>query len=199
MTFANRSVADEWWRVISESSSGPYFQRQNAQFYSYNHEELNILHFFIDDHFKSISDRFLGRVFMTLIDDKVGRNLPVIPNQDVVDHCNGDWFYIRSKSNPSLYWFLFDDRVGVSETNPTKFRVKRRNLDSKAIMIGSDAVMFQADAPTSDCIRILGGSELVHRSACFISEFMFDDLEKEVFGIKWDGGGLTYDAERKDA
>ncbi|KAF9052076.1 hypothetical protein BJ165DRAFT_1340354 [Panaeolus papilionaceus] len=95
MVFANRSVADEWWRAISESNLATHIRRINAQYYLHHYPDYNLLHFFVDEPFKPISDQFRGRLFMTLFDDRAGgpgnRYLPIIPNQDYTDHCSGNW------------------------------------------------------------------------------------------------------------
>ncbi|KAF9052072.1 hypothetical protein BJ165DRAFT_930290 [Panaeolus papilionaceus] len=102
LVFPSRGVADEWWRAISESDCAPHFQRLNAQFYSNNPQERDIQGFFWQERFKSISGQFRGRMFMTLVDDRMGRNLPIIPNLDYADHCSGNWF-VRVEVYPRRY------------------------------------------------------------------------------------------------
>ncbi|KAF9052071.1 hypothetical protein BJ165DRAFT_1365769 [Panaeolus papilionaceus] len=196
MVFPNRSVADEWWRAISGSDCAPHFQRLNSQFYSRNPEERNILGFFTNERFKSISGPFRGKMFMTLLDDRSGRNLPIIPNQECVDHCSGNWFYIRSKSNPSLYWYLLNGRIRISSTltQRTQFQIRGRDLTTGTIMIGSDSVTFQ---PNGDSFVYVDESGSLVESG-IVHNFRFDDLEKGSFWIQPDHG-LRFDLHREPA
>ncbi|KAK7447413.1 hypothetical protein VKT23_014122 [Stygiomarasmius scandens] len=90
LTFANRTVADEWWRAISTLSPA-YVKRVGPQFYTHDAGRWNVLEFFTHDRFKSISGAFRGLMFITLMHDRGGRELSIIPPQEITDHISGKW------------------------------------------------------------------------------------------------------------
>lgn len=96
MVFSSRSVADEWWRAISESDNATSFQRINAQFYTHNPNVRNMYEFFYSPYFKDINGAFRGKLFLTLLADRGGRDLSIIPNQEYTDHISGNWYVIHN-------------------------------------------------------------------------------------------------------
>ncbi|KAG1721755.1 hypothetical protein EDB19DRAFT_1917117 [Suillus lakei] len=164
IVFASRAVADEWWRVVSTS---PRFsdsvRRVTPQFFT--HDQANITESIQQD---QVAARFIGKMFFTLLGDKDGRQLSIIPSFDFTDHVSGNCFFIRSKSSPNEYWFVphttlhtagtapitasclsspnnnpnFEPQsVYVSRTERTRFRVQLTGRDTAGtIMIGSDEI-----------------------------------------------------------
>ena len=90
MAFASREVADEWWRTISTLPS-PYLshvQRFSPHFYTYNPDGINIP----DKFFEWPGARpFLNKMFFTLLKDRGGRHLSVVPPVELTDHISGKW------------------------------------------------------------------------------------------------------------
>ncbi|KAG2036180.1 hypothetical protein BDR03DRAFT_1000610 [Suillus americanus] len=147
ITFASRSVADEWWRAVSTSSVVSFtdsIQRVNAQFYTHNVNQANAANSLTTT---GVATQFLGDVFFTLLNDLGGRGLSIIPSLDhFADHISGDSFFIRSKVSPYKYWYCpqssdAPDGVYVSHTERTRFRVSRTDSGTAGtIMIGSDEI-----------------------------------------------------------
>ncbi|EAU81031.1 hypothetical protein CC1G_10150 [Coprinopsis cinerea okayama7 len=150
LIFANRATADEWWRAISEApantSIAKSITRVTPQYYTHDVNIWNIWNFFADGNIKSISERFRGRLFIVLENDRGGRGITVIPPVPIVDHVSGNWFYIRSKTAPHLFWYYDERRSSIyaSKEKRTRFKISIRNPSSQtpknAIMINTDDV-----------------------------------------------------------
>ncbi|CCX07192.1 hypothetical protein FPQ18DRAFT_323469 [Pyronema domesticum] len=156
ITFASRSVADEWWRAVQDSVTSSYkkfadAKRVTPQFYTHKPGVGNLYQTVTDP---QCAPRFLGKVFFTLLNDHDGRNFNIAPPIDITDHISGKTYYIRSKHEPSKYWYLGSQCltegskpsqvVQLSSTVRTRFRIKIRVADGSSqdgkIMIGSDDI-----------------------------------------------------------
>lgn len=95
MAFANRDTADEWWRAMSESPipEAHTLQRISPQLYTHDTDWFNMIEFFTDENMKAISEQFIGRLFLTLDNDKDGpkRGLSALPPLAITDHISGNW------------------------------------------------------------------------------------------------------------
>lgn len=89
--FASRSVADEWWRAVSTSSNAAYsstVRRVTPQFYLHDPNQANIALSITN---ATVAADFLNSVFFTLLPDRDGRSLNVIPSVDFTDNISGNW------------------------------------------------------------------------------------------------------------
>ncbi|KAI5803451.1 hypothetical protein DFH27DRAFT_610500 [Peziza echinospora] len=164
--FSTRTVADEWWRTLQDKvSEGKHtfstIQRVTPQFYLHdpgtraNNYAGNSISTTLTHH--DGTPEFMGKIIFS---PQGGRRwtgaMDVIPIQDITDHISGNFFFIRSKHNPSLFWHYSPSDGGsikASSTERTKFRISIRprgigsakhpstglNYDGK-IMTGSDNV-----------------------------------------------------------
>ncbi|GLB45465.1 hypothetical protein LshimejAT787_2300250 [Lyophyllum shimeji] len=153
ITFATRDVADTWWRLVTDSVVGGYarfksVQRVTSQFYTHNPGEGNIPDTITDP---KVAQSLRGKIFFTLLNDRDGRILSVIPVQNWVDRSSGDRFYIRSSSDPSLYWYYNGSRVVASRDRRTRFTVTiaDRKRAPGTIMIGDDEVFISVGSSTN--------------------------------------------------
>jgi hypothetical protein len=92
LIFGDRTIADEWWRAMSTlpfTSEG--VKRIAPQFYTHDVSKCNLYEFFSNRNFKPVSDKFRGKMFTVLENDKSGRGISIIPPQDVTDHISGNW------------------------------------------------------------------------------------------------------------
>ncbi|KAG2106561.1 uncharacterized protein F5147DRAFT_653806 [Suillus discolor] len=145
ITFANRAVADEWWRAVSTSTTGfaNGIQRVDAQFYTH---ETHLAHTPDSLTTAGVATQFLGKVFFTLLNDlnMNHRGLNIIPPLDhFVDHISGNSFFIRSKVTPYDYWYRPQscNAVYVSRTERTRFTISRTDRGTAGtVMIGSDKI-----------------------------------------------------------
>jgi len=151
IVFSSRAISDEWWRDVAASSSrfSASIRRVNAQFYTHNPDLAVISNSITDD---PTLTKYLGKIFFTLIDDTGGRQLPVLPVINIKDSISGNFFFIRSKSDPSEYWYCPPSSSGnvtpntsvyVSRTERTRFRVRLASEGTNykgTIMIGSDEI-----------------------------------------------------------
>jgi hypothetical protein len=94
MIFASRSVADEWWRSVSKGGHGALansVSRITPQFYNHIPDQFDIRNFFTDQKVNAISNPFRGKVFFSLLNNRGGRTMDIVPTQPVTDHVNGGW------------------------------------------------------------------------------------------------------------
>lgn len=90
IVFTSSAVADEWWRAVSAATTTPFptsVQRVTPQFYTHNAATANISTSITTT---GVATQFLGQVFFTLLNDRDGRILSIIPEQDVTDTVNGN-------------------------------------------------------------------------------------------------------------
>uniref|UniRef100_A0A0W0G4L6 Uncharacterized protein n=1 Tax=Moniliophthora roreri TaxID=221103 RepID=A0A0W0G4L6_MONRR len=129
MAFADSATA-EWWRAISGANNSPLadIRRINPwQTYIYNAVMFNILNFYP----RTFVVALFSLCRMITVD--------IILNQTVTDLVNGNWFYVRSKVDTTMYCH-HTGRVAVSKSSRTMFRAAVKNILAKTIMIGSDSV-----------------------------------------------------------
>jgi len=172
ITFASRAVADEWWRAVSTSTNTKYsdsIRRVTPHFYTHDTNQANASKSITD---AQVASKFLGKMFFTLLPDRDGRALSVIPAQDITDHVSGNFFFIRSKASPNEYWYCPGSSTGqvapnsnvyVSRTERTRFRVRLINerKDGKGtIMVGSDEITITLTS-TNLSIRVSDSGQLI--------------------------------------
>ncbi|KAJ8482162.1 hypothetical protein ONZ45_g15048 [Pleurotus djamor] len=148
--FADAATADEWWRAVSTSPNGfltKAIKRISSEMYTHDTTLFNTYYFFEDARLKDISSKFRGRLIITWINDRAGRGLDIFSNKgNYTEHASGDWFYIRSTSDQSTYWYYDTSsrRVRTSKTDRTMFRVTGTDVEDKTILIRSDSVSLMA-------------------------------------------------------
>jgi hypothetical protein len=172
IAFASCSVADDWWRAVSTSSNTKYsdsVKRVNPQFYTHDTNQANASNSLNDS---TVASGFLGLVFFTLLPDRDGRALSVIPPQDCTDNVSGNAFFIRSKASPNEYWYCpgssagdvaANSKVYVSRTERTRFRVRltsERKDGKGTIMIGSDNIAITLTSVNLS-IRVSDSGQLI--------------------------------------
>ena len=90
--FANRAIADEWWRAVSTSPVTKFstVRRITPHFYTHDPDRANIIETLTTP---NVATQFLGSVFFTLLQDRDGRYLNIIPPSlgNITDHISGNW------------------------------------------------------------------------------------------------------------
>jgi len=163
ITFASYEVSNEWWSAVTNATGTSYpasVKRVNPQFYTHDTSKANIAYSITDS---KVASQFLGLVFFTLLNDRDGRIQSIIPVFDFTDPISGNTFFIRSKVDPSLYWYSPDStnadaHVYTSRTARTRFRVGKRNAQASqsTVMIQSDDVYISL--PNDDRYVIVSGN-----------------------------------------
>ncbi|KAG2345142.1 hypothetical protein BDR05DRAFT_998736 [Suillus weaverae] len=161
--FANRAVADEWWRAVSTSANTRYsdtVRRVAPQFFSHDSSKVNIVDSTIDT---KVASAFFGKVFFTLLPND---GLSVIPILDFVDHVSGNPVF------PNEYWYCPGSSTGnvtpnskvyVSRTERTRFHIRlisERKDTTGTIMVGSDEIAITLTS-TNLSIRVSRSSHLI--------------------------------------
>ncbi|KAH7923167.1 hypothetical protein BV22DRAFT_1036625, partial [Leucogyrophana mollusca] len=189
IVFASRAVADEWWRAVSESSNTWFsssIKRITPQLYTHNRvsDDLDICQSITT---QDVAPGFLNKVFFTLLNDRDGGVTSIIPSQDITDHVSGNSFLIRSKANPSEYWYCptttppSDTWLYVSREARTRFCVCVLGPTSDrcgTIMIGSDKILITVSSDNRTVTTFTAyDQKLVARIGSADHAFKFENFE----------------------
>jgi len=202
ITFASRAVADEWWRAVSTTTVVKFsesIRRINAQFYTHNTGRAHIVDTLTTN---GVATQFSNKMFFTLLDDRGGRHLSVIPSPDFADHISGNSFFIRSKVTPYDYWYCplssdcnASDEVYVSRTERTRFRISLSGRGTAGtVMIGSDEIVITLTNLNLSVNVIASSGQAIVSNAPTKSKFKFSDLLSR-FTV---GPTLTKDNQKLD-
>ncbi|KDQ07569.1 hypothetical protein BOTBODRAFT_180549 [Botryobasidium botryosum FD-172 SS1] len=139
IVFASCSVADEWWRAVSNSSTryARSIQRITPHFYDYNSSIADIARTILE---VDVATTFRGKIIFSGVGVET---LSIIPLQDYVEPVSGHWFYIRSKASPRECWFMTPDgQVRASPHDASRFCI---SLKDAASVKGETKVMIATD------------------------------------------------------
>jgi len=170
-------VLDEWWRVMSENNLG--YKRISPEWYTYPAALVPINTTLPGA--KAV--QFVDKIIFNIQSDWNGLVNNTFPSQVFTDHISGNTYFIRSKSDRSLYWYVNDNAAGkpsgnvfVSRQGRTKFLIQStdRELFGK-VLIRADAVQVYvagsdvAVGPGSDNVMIAGGHAHSHTFGSLLS------------------------------
>ncbi|KAG8863560.1 hypothetical protein FRB96_008300 [Tulasnella sp. 330] len=196
ITFANRDVADTWYRAITDSVARGYqkfaaIRRISPQWYTHDRVTGSVYETITDP---KVASTLLGRVFFTLLHDRDGRIISTVPVVNSVDHINGARFYIRSVPQPDTYWFYEarTNAVVASRRRRTRFTITIADKATApgAIITSSDDVYITKTSTPATCINFGiaddGRDQLCSCTRPFVLKFSsfatdfeieFDDVE----------------------
>lgn len=155
-------VLDEWWRKVS--SLDLEFERLSPEWYTYNQTSVEST---LTN--AAQAPEFLNKIMVQLQNDSGGRGFDTFPKQHFTNHISGQTFFIRSKSDPSLFWYVEEDKssandhVYVSKEGRTKFCIeaKDKNLAGKVLISADQILISVASSPK---MYITPGSDGVMRT-----------------------------------
>jgi len=169
--FETRTIADRWWRAVSESTSAEIresIERHHSQYYVQKS---------LSDVTKTLTDPqgcpdLRKNISFSLINGVGSPGFTIIPTDSHRDLVSGQSYFIRSKTDPALFWHGTTDSLKVSRTDRTLYQVSRHGVEQEgSIMIHTDGVKLKvADqqenvisfvySPALNCHVVTG----VHRS-----------------------------------
>ncbi|KAF4345055.1 hypothetical protein FBEOM_929 [Fusarium beomiforme] len=131
---------DEWWREASAKFD--QIKRLAPDFYTFN-SGVNGW---------GMAPSFDKKVMYTLLNDRDGRVMSTISQPPRTDVVSGEAYYIRSKSNPELYWFAKEGLIYATKRGRTRFifriDVDRQNDANRTVIIGNDSITISAVGPS---------------------------------------------------
>ncbi|KAI0768886.1 hypothetical protein BC629DRAFT_1702978, partial [Irpex lacteus] len=153
IVFATRSVADEWWRVVSTTTSTPVagtIKRITPQHYTHEPGKFNIIQTITPN---NVAAQFSTQIVFVLQSNRDAAApfevIPPVP-RDFADHLSGNWFYIRTPGPNPAYWYCSDYSdcnehskvVVAARTHSTRFRITAIDSTVKpgTVLINSDLV-----------------------------------------------------------
>ncbi|KZP23443.1 hypothetical protein FIBSPDRAFT_1042895 [Athelia psychrophila] len=189
--FANRAVADEWWRAMSASAHARFIKRVAPGVYAQDATQRSLSGFFDIPELKPIAEMFRGRVQFTNLNDGTA---PTLPPREVTDHISGGWYHIRSISNHALCWHYdaAENRIRASGDEPTPFRISIRNgVPEETIMASKDRITLYI---SSHLHVDIGQSGQLQARAGSPVDFKFHQLESGDFAMFEDASVVFVDA-----
>ncbi|KAF9893321.1 hypothetical protein FE257_011753 [Aspergillus nanangensis] len=128
-------IVDEWYRAIATKKHDYDIRRVSPEFYTYNHHKLDVGH-------STYSGRELPKfhdiMTFTPLDSRMS---PTFTNQGSVDRISGNTFYIRSKSDPRVFWHERGGDIYASQRFRTRFRILNKDkIFGKQVMVDSDLI-----------------------------------------------------------
>ncbi|KAI1087887.1 hypothetical protein F5B19DRAFT_496908 [Rostrohypoxylon terebratum] len=122
---------DEWWRVISKKDIG--YKRLSPDFYTYS-----------QGYPYDAAPEFTSRIMFTLLNDRDCRILSLFPHQERTD-VRINSFFIRSKSKPSLFWWVNSTgSLAASTKYRSRFRFDIGGEEDGTVIVGKDLVSVVA-------------------------------------------------------
>ncbi|KAJ4264540.1 hypothetical protein NW762_005742 [Fusarium torreyae] len=135
----NAETIDEWWREASSKDSANV-KRLAPDYYSWGSgaQAWNL-----------VDPAWNNKIMYTLLNDRDARVMSTFNQPDRVDVISGEAYYIRSKSNPELYWLATKDgQIWATKQGRTRFifRVdgEQGSDKNRTVIIGKDYISIRA-------------------------------------------------------
>jgi len=171
ITATSLEVLDEWWRVISGKNIG--FARVTPEFYTFS-ASVVLPPTTVEN--ANYAPQFLNLLMFTLLNDRDGRIFSLFPPQHPSDHVSGGTFYIRSKSDPEMFWYVTSGgNVYASSSNRTRFQIQ--TTDSTLVgqtMIPTDQIEILVAGTTNSYVS--SGSNNTLAISNEAESYAFSDL-----------------------
>ncbi|KAF9886751.1 hypothetical protein FE257_011128 [Aspergillus nanangensis] len=128
-----------WYRQLHEVKPAAELNRESPEFYTFNSNNIDLGRCTYTGH---DSHEFMNKLIFTLLDDVGGRQWPPFINDEHVNRISGNTFYIRSKSDPRVFWYdKGDGKIYASQQGRTRFRIQNKNRAlEREVMINSDSI-----------------------------------------------------------
>ncbi|KAI0399399.1 hypothetical protein F4802DRAFT_589744 [Xylaria palmicola] len=162
---------DEWWRAVSAPSKKSLgYQRLAPDFYSYTD--------FNNGHPSLATPEFINnKIILTLLNDRDGRILSLFPDQNRTDIRSGQTYFVRSKSNPDVFWWAgtrLNSPILASTTRRSRFRFDVEGAENGIVIIGTDRVVIY-HVPGHNTVGVQDGKLCIQNNH---EQFAFSDLKK---------------------
>jgi hypothetical protein len=208
VTTPSLEVLDEWWRLVQEK--GDPIERISPDLYVYDWDKMYPYDTLNDD---GAAAKLKDRVLFTHWDSVEGNYhiQHMFPNQPAPNHITGKTydthsclnvclpsltgtsrFYIRSKSDPTVFWVHDPNGVIVaSKGRRTKFQIHRKDTkEDGAVIIPKDQITITSVQNSQQVATDRETGQLVVNKAG--DTYAFSDLRGHPFGVG-DKQGTTID------
>ncbi|KAF5557445.1 hypothetical protein FMEXI_768 [Fusarium mexicanum] len=137
LTAPDAETIDEWWREAS-TKFPELVKRLGPDFYSWGSGSQAW----------DLAPSFLNKIIYTLLNDRDGRIISNFSQPQRVSVLSGDSYYIRSKTNPELYWLEKGGLIYATKQGRTRFIFRldgdRDNDRNRTVIIGKDYISVSA-------------------------------------------------------
>ncbi|KAF4454233.1 hypothetical protein F53441_3233 [Fusarium austroafricanum] len=131
----NAETIDEWWREAS-SKDAEHVKRLAPDYYSWGSGAQAY----------NLGPSFEKKIMYTLLNDRDARIMSTFNQPERTDVISGGSYYIRSKSNPSMYWMAKDGQIWATTQGRTRFifRIDAEDDKNSTVLIGKDYISITA-------------------------------------------------------
>ncbi|KAG8673896.1 hypothetical protein FPOAC2_07373 [Fusarium poae] len=158
---------DEWWREAS-SNADNNLARLAPDFYTWS-SGANVW---------DLGPKLADKIMISSVSNQDSSNPETFHQPERADVVSGNSFYIRSKSNPKLYWLAKDDQLWATNQGRTRFvfHIDGDHDNKKTVVIGSDQISIVPVGGESKqkYVSVSDNSELVlsgHSCRMYYSDF----------------------------
>jgi hypothetical protein len=124
---------DEWWREASSVEDNKNkLVRLAPDFYTWS-SGANVW---------DLAPKLADKMIISCVSNQDALNPETFQQPERADVVSGNSFYIRSKSNPEMYWLAKDDQIWATKQGRTRFvfRIDGDHDNKKTVIIGSDEI-----------------------------------------------------------
>jgi hypothetical protein len=132
----NAETIDEWWREAS-SKDAEKVHRLAPDYYSWGSGAQAY----------DLGPSFVNKIMYTLLNDRDARIMSTFNQPERTDVVSGQSYYIRSKSNPELYWYAGGNgQIWATNQGRTRFifRIDAEEEKNRTVLIGKDYISIVA-------------------------------------------------------
>ncbi|KAI6760427.1 hypothetical protein HG530_009287 [Fusarium avenaceum] len=132
----NAETIDEWWREAS-SKNVDKVHRLAPDYYSWGS----------DVQAYDLGPSFVNKIMYTLLNDRDGRIMSTFNQPERTDVVSGQSYYVRSKSNPELYWYAGGNgQIWATSQGRTRFifRIDADEEKNRTVIVGKDYISVVA-------------------------------------------------------
>ncbi|OQE32840.1 hypothetical protein PENFLA_c001G03751 [Penicillium flavigenum] len=142
ITASSVEVMDAWYRYSRQDGLST-LKRKSPELYTYNYASHHVWHFVYHG---VETPKVKGSIFFETMGPWNHNNQMNFLNQHAPDHLSGNAFYIRSKSNPRVFWNVAGGQVFASKVARTKFRINGLGLSKGDVILPEDKITIAAIA-----------------------------------------------------
>ncbi|KAB8231999.1 hypothetical protein BDV23DRAFT_163520 [Aspergillus alliaceus] len=138
ITAPSLEVMDEWYRAMQKALPTGVITRQSPEFYVHDPSRVDLGRCTWTGH--NIVPEFMNRMTFALLNNVDGPLYLPFYNGHVCDHRSGKCFYIRSKSDPSVFWFADANGIHAATGKRSRFRITGRDTDKDTVLVRGDSI-----------------------------------------------------------
>ncbi|KAB8231239.1 uncharacterized protein BDW43DRAFT_313313 [Aspergillus alliaceus] len=169
-------VLDEWYRTVQKRNPKAALTREAPEFYLHDDKEFKLMDSTKENKEAPEQNHRSGKSYAVLL-----HLLAATRNGSLK---NG--FYIRSKSDPRVFWYIDDDGyISASQQRRTRFKISNKDRGHEDnVIIRSDPISISPVWDRTREVSISNGGDLCLSSRG--SDFTLGDLKHDFYSINYE-------------